>query len=83
MTTGTNGGRFQKLRNAMLECVTEADVQAIVAKLIDMARAGDIKAATLLFSQIGKPVEPTTQSEQDPEARRQQIIAVAERVRAR
>jgi uncharacterized membrane-anchored protein len=46
------------LRVALLDAVTPDDVQAIVAKLIAMARAGDIAAARTLFDRtLGRPLE--------------------------
>ena len=60
MTTPTNRGfqpgnqaavghssRSQKLRHAMLAAITETDVQAVIGKLIDLARSGDIKASNV------------------------------------
>ena len=50
------------LRKALLDRVTAEDIQAIVEKLLQMAKAGDVAAAKLLLSYtIGKPqpaVEP-------------------------
>lgn len=85
-TGNPHASRVQKLRTAMLSAITEDDIQEIVTKLIAMALNGDTKAAALLFSQLGKPVETTVvQAEpvDDVDARRDQIRAVAEQIRAR
>lgn len=95
MTTADNGrfrvgnqaavghsSRSQRLRGAMLASVTEQDVQAIVAKLVDLARDGDTKAMALLFSIIGKPADggvmqsaPAGDSDSGKAERIQQIAA--------
>jgi hypothetical protein len=56
--------RTAALRQAMLDAVTEDDLQAIVRQLIQQAREGDVAAARLVLSySIGKPdraVDPDT-----------------------
>lgn len=54
-TGNPHASKVQKLRTAMLQAITETDVQVIIAKLIDLARDGDLKAMALLFATIGKP----------------------------
>jgi hypothetical protein len=53
-----------RLRKAMLAAVTDADIQAIVAKLIELAKGGDVAASKLVLAYaIGKPdeaVDPDT-----------------------
>ncbi len=99
-----HSSRSQKLRHAMLQAVTETDIAAIVTKLVEAATDGDLKAMTLLFSVIGKPVDdkpPVTitsdirteiamlyprrenPTHADIEARREQIRAIADRVKER
>lgn len=70
LTTGTNG-RFQpgnkaavghqtrsmKLRAAMLEAVTDEDMAAVIAKLVELAKGGDLKAIEMLLNRtIGRPL---------------------------
>lgn len=60
---GNSGGpgnpharRVAALRSALLESVTEADLRAIVAKLVERAKQGDLVAARGLFDRIfGRP----------------------------
>lgn len=48
--------RAQKLRQLFVEAVSEQDVKDIVAKLVTMAKAGDIAAANLVLTRaLGKP----------------------------
>ena len=50
--------RVGALRTALLSTITEDDMRAIVAKLIEQARAGDIAAARTLFDRtLGRPLE--------------------------
>ena len=64
-TKGNPGGlgnphakRVARLRAALLEAVTEEDIRAIVAKLVEQARAGDLYAAReVLLRTLGRPVE--------------------------
>ena len=52
-----HSSRSQKLRGAILASISREDVQAITATLVDQAKAGDLGAAKLLLSFIGKPTE--------------------------
>jgi hypothetical protein len=46
----------QRLRQLFVTAVTEEDIKAIVAKLVQLAKAGDIQAANLLLTRaLGKP----------------------------
>ena len=58
---GTGNPHAQKvaaLRSAMLNAVTEDDVEAIIRRLVQDARAGDLYAAReVLLRTLGKPVE--------------------------
>jgi hypothetical protein len=46
----------QRLRQLFVTAVTEDDVKAIVTKLVELAKAGDIQAANLLLTRaLGKP----------------------------
>lgn len=59
-TKGNKCGRGRKvteLRRALLAAVTPDDFTAIAARLVEMARGGDLAAAGLLFDRIlGKPM---------------------------
>lgn len=52
------GRQVAALRQALLEAVTASDMQAIVHKLVEQAKAGDVQAAKeVLLRVLGKPVE--------------------------
>ena len=47
-----------QLRSAMLRAMTQADMRAIVAKLVELAKGGNVQAAKELIDRcIGRPVE--------------------------
>ena len=79
-----HASKVQKLRAAMLRAIGETDIEVVISKLIDLARSGDIKAATLLFSVVGKPVDADNIKAQPPSAeqRGEMIQRIAERVRS-
>ncbi len=53
-----HGATVAKLRAAMLGAVSEADVQAIVGKLVALAREGSVPAIReVLDRTLGRPVE--------------------------
>ena len=46
----------QRLRQLFVTAVSEDDIKAIVTKLVELAKAGDIQAANLLLTRaLGKP----------------------------
>jgi hypothetical protein len=50
--------RVQKLRAAMLNCVTTKDVKDVVAVILKQAKAGDLVACRELLDRcLGKPLE--------------------------
>ena len=50
------GGRVSRLRTALLNAVSEADIEAIVSRLIAQAKDGDTAAAKeILLRCLGKP----------------------------
>ena len=50
--------RVGKLRSALLRAVSEADMKAIVARLVKLAREGDVRAAKEVLDRcIGRPTE--------------------------
>ena len=52
------GPMVAKLRSCLVNSVTEDDMRAIVAALVDKAKRGDVSAASLLFDRcLGKPLE--------------------------
>ena len=59
-TKGNKCGRGRKvteLRRALLAAVTPDDMAAVAARLVEMARGGDLDAAALLLDRIlGKPM---------------------------
>ena len=47
-----------KLRSALLRAVSEADMQAIVGRLVELAKEGNVQAAKEVIDRcIGRPVE--------------------------
>ena len=53
------GRKVAKLRSAMLQAVTQADMKAIVKKLVDEAKGGNVRAAKEVIDRcLGKPIEP-------------------------
>lgn len=53
-----HGRRVNELRNAMLAAVSHDDVEAIIGKLIEAAKAGDTVAAREVLDRIiGKPAQ--------------------------
>ena len=52
------GPMVAKLRSCLLNSVSEAEMRAIVAALVEKAKRGDVSAASLLFDRcLGKPLE--------------------------
>lgn len=50
--------KVAKLRSVMLQAVTQADMKAIVKKLVDEAKGGDVRAAKEVLDRcLGKPIE--------------------------
>ena len=50
--------RMRELRQALLNCATEADIRDLYASLMESARAGDTAAARALLEYlVGKPVQ--------------------------
>ena len=47
-----------KLRSAMLKAVTEKDMRAVVMKLVELAKSGNVPAAREVLDRcLGRPVE--------------------------
>jgi hypothetical protein len=65
----------------MLQAVTETDVQVVTARLIDLARDGNLTAMKLLFDVIGKPTATEALREPAASLTREQIREIADRVR--
>jgi hypothetical protein len=58
----------QRLRQLFVTAVTEDDIKAIVVKLVELAKAGDIQAANLLLTRaLGKPSTADTSLPLDSE----------------
>ena len=64
-TRGNPGGtgnpharKVGQLRSAMLGAVTQADMRAVVVKLVELAKGGNVQAARELIDRcIGRPIE--------------------------
>lgn len=50
--------KAQSLRSAMFDAVSAADLRAVVKKLLELAKAGDVQAARLVFERCLGPVMP-------------------------
>jgi len=50
--------RVARLRSALMRAITPGDIKAIVSKLIDMARAGDVAAAREVLQRVFGPPVP-------------------------
>jgi hypothetical protein len=58
--------RIHELRQSLLEAVSPGDVRAVGAKLLELAKAGDVQAAKVwLEFLIGKPTTPVEVSTSD------------------
>ena len=63
-TKGNPGGpgnpyarRVAELRSTMIDAVTDADMQVVIAAIVQQARDGDLAAAKLLFDRtLGPPI---------------------------
>ena len=53
-----HAAKVQKLRSGLLKAVSVADLQAVVKRLIDAAKGGDVSAAKLLFDRLLGPPLP-------------------------
>jgi hypothetical protein len=52
--------RMKELKQALIDCGTEADVQALYKSLLSAAKDGDVQAARLLLDHlVGKPAQTT------------------------
>ena len=52
-----HAAQVSRLRSAMLSAVTEDDMKAVVAKLVELAKGGDVPAVGLLLNRLlGKVV---------------------------
>lgn len=67
--------RVARLRSLLLDAVSDDDLQAIAAKLVERAKAGDLAAAReVLTRTIGKPIDaidPDRDFDEEDAARRQ------------
>ncbi len=62
--TGHRASKAAQLRIAALEAISETDIVAVVRSLVGAAVAGDVSAAKLLLTWIGKPEgDATTENE--------------------
>jgi len=53
-----HAAQVSRLRSALLDAVTPADMRDVVRALVDKAKGGDVHAASVLFDRVlGKPLE--------------------------
>ena len=83
-----HGGQVARLRAAMLEAVTSDDMRAVVLKLVELAKGGDLKAIDLLLTRtLGKadsgPLVAVQMNQQanGPGASPGRVAAIIERLR--
>lgn len=63
--------RVGRLRSLILEAVSDDDLRAIVGKLVEQAKAGDLAAAREVFNRlVGKPTEAIDPDRMDLHAMR-------------
>ena len=84
-----HGGQVARLRAVMLEAVSEDDMRAVVLKLVELAKEGDLKAIDLLLNRtLGKadsgPLVAVQMNQQanGPGASPGRAAAIVERLRA-
>ena len=76
-----HAAQVARLRSAMLSAVSEDDVTAVVGKLVELAKGGDVPAIKLLFDRVlGKVVAVEEPPVSSPE-RAAKIAEIAERIR--
>lgn len=87
-----HAGQVAKLRAVLLDAVTEEDMLAVVLKLLELAKGGDVAAVKLLLDRtVGKPLEvpvivvqsqtvQTVQTEVSPEELEQMRAEVRARI---
>lgn len=64
-----NNRRMQELRRSILDAATEDDVQAIIRKMAEMGRSGDVTAARVFLEYVvGKPTQAIELSNADGSA---------------
>ena len=52
------GGQVARLRSALIGAVSEEDMRAIIAKLVEKAKGGDTSAVKVLLERcLGRPIE--------------------------
>ena len=84
-----HGGQVARLRAVMLEAVSEDDMRAVVLKLVELAKEGDLKAIDLLLTRTlgkadGGPLVAVQMNQQanGPGASPGRAAAIFERLRA-
>lgn len=54
--SASSGRKADRLKQAMLQAVSISDIKAIISTLVEAAKGGDVRAATLLFDRLlGRP----------------------------
>lgn len=78
-----------KFRGALLDAVSEADVQAVMRKLFDLAMTGDVPAMKLFLERtVGRPASDTPgnqiliQNSVSGGGNRERTLAIAEKIKA-
>ncbi len=88
-TRGNPGGpgnpfarRTAQLRRVLTAAISEADIEAVARKLVEMAKTGDVPAARLILAYVlgqpAEPVDPDTLDLEEWEIYRKMPVAVAE-----
>jgi hypothetical protein len=49
--------KIQKLKSALLDAVSAADIKSVVKQLVKSAKDGDVQAAKLLFDRVIGPIK--------------------------
>lgn len=83
-----HASQVARLRSTMLEAVTDDDMRDVVAKLVELAKGGDVKAIQLLMDRtIGKPdsgpmVAVQHNVQRTDAERREAMLRIIHRIRA-
>ncbi len=77
-----------KLRTALLDAITEDDMKAVILKLIDLAKSGNIAATKLLLDRclgkpaVDQPLPPPPRPRPLGFDQRRRLLAITARIRA-
>ena len=68
--------QVNRLRSAMLQAVSDDDMAAVVAKLIELSKGGDVKAIDLLLNRILGKVDTFRLDDEINEEARNRVLSL-------